>query len=184
MSRGRKNTQAKAAAGLPSDKKKAIRKYIGKNQKMQTIAEHFQSDPKYKNKVLGWFNDEGGEIHRKMQIGWTPVQGEAFQSVWNKGAEDSSQKTSYVTMNVGMTRHSDSTEAVLMCIDKDIYEEIKAVKQEDVHKIERSLKGGKTSHLGNGEREDSEDLQTYAPYTGVGNERGYSEQPEVVKRGS
>lgn len=168
----RKPTAEQVRKAVQSPQEQPVRKPTRQRQKKQLDVSHIVSDPKYAGKKFGIFNNEGGQIQRLIREGWEPVKGEAFQAVWNPDANQTSQQDSIVKFPVGITRHSDSTEAILMMIDAEIWEEYSRQDQQQVDDIDRAMRQSQTAteQLGTAEK----GLETYSPYTGTGTERGMS----------
>lgn len=148
------------------------RKPLGSRRRLDVS--HIENDPRYANKKLGWYNNEGGRIQQLMQQGWEPVRGDAYQSVWQHDAKDTSQTDSVISAPVGIGREGQPINAILMMIDRDIYDEIQGMKEDHLGTIERSLRQGATKELGTSEQ----GVKTYAPETGVGQDKGFTVRNE------
>lgn len=131
--------------------------------------DHLLQDPKFLGKRLALFNNEAGEIERRIRQGWDPVKGDAYQSVWRPDVDKRSQSESIVSVPVGIGREGQPIDAILMMIDEDLYDEIQKYKQARIDDTDRALRKGSTRALGTAE----DGLETYAPFTS-GNDRGLS----------
>jgi len=131
---------------------------------------------KHPDKVFVLMNNEGGRIAEAMYDGWTPWKDEDginFERVidFDRQTDIASKKGGVVRRPVGAGREEASIEAVLMCIDKDKFNEIKQQEYDFIRDKKVALKKGVPS----GNKSDVEGLKHYAPNLDDGG-KGYSEE--------
>lgn len=165
--------EAEVASGpIRADVRQPMRKPLGSRKRLDVS--HLENDPRFRGKKLGWFNNEAGRIPQLMSQGWEPVKGDAYQSVWQPGAKETSQTDSVVMAPVGIGREGLPINAILMMIDEDIYDDIQSMKEEHLDNIDMSLRQGRTGELGTSEQ----GVKTYAPDTGFAGEKGFTVRNE------
>lgn len=146
------------------------RKPLGAESKLFVSDELKAKHPGF---VFRWINNEHGRVQQALESGWTPVEGEGYNSVWNPNAQTGSQVGSVISRAVGVGRTENSINAVLMKLPLELFLEDREYEHEKVRKIEAALKGGSVDALGTKES----GMSTYAPETGAADgSRGLSIQ--------
>lgn len=121
-------------------------------------------------------NNESSRISQAMMEGWIPFKDENSKNYdrvidFSKDTDQTSQKGGVVRRPVGPGREEASIEAVLMCIGKDEFEEIKQLEYDQIADKKETLKSGALPT----QEENVSGLNHYAPKLPNG-ERGYSEK--------
>lgn len=96
--------------------------------------------------VRRWVNEEVGAIDMYLEAGWTPVEGDGDAS--DKRAQTESNLGSVVRRVVNRDPNASAKTAVLMEIPEDIYNEVQAMKQEDIAEKEASFDPSKRGQHG------------------------------------
>lgn len=97
---------------------------------MRNVLKVQGGDPNY---IYRWVNDVEGRVQQMKELGYEPVVHDV--KVGDKRAGDATQAGSVVTKSVG-----GGTIAVLMRIHKDDWNEIRAIKSEQIDEGERAIK--------------------------------------------
>lgn len=86
--------------------------------------------------VRRWVNEEVGAIDMYLDAGWQPVVGDEDAS--DKRAQTESKLGSVVRRVVNRDPNASAKTAILMEIPEDIYNEVQAMKQDDIAEKEAS----------------------------------------------
>lgn len=169
MVKTKKKKGPKAKATFRPKIRKAIRKRGGRLDFSYIEEEH----PDLKFCLM---NNESSRIPQAIEDGWIPYKDENSRNYdrvvdFSKDTDQTSQKGGVVRRPVGPGREEASIEAVLMCIDKDKFAEIKQLEYDQIADKKKTLKSGALPT----QEENVSGLQHYAPKLSNG-ERGYSEK--------
>lgn len=124
-------------------KKRAARKSnrvpVGGNRQKLTIPSHIEEYLKNEGLVPRWVNDTPGNISEHLQAGYFPVEDRGGEvAVGEENVDHARSSDSTIRKAVGATKAYANTEAILMAIPKDYYDEDQQEKQAELDELEKS----------------------------------------------